>query len=59
MGHGDKEMGTPKTSKHSKDTRHPSSTVNSAKEFFERVRRKSRELDLATGTVRKIRQFGD
>ena len=47
MGSGGKEMGTPKTFKDSQSTRHPSSTVNSAEEFFERVRRKSRELDMA------------
>jgi len=52
MGHGGKEMETPATLKDSKDTGHTGSTVNSAREFFERVRSQSRELDLATGTTR-------
>jgi len=52
MGHGGKEMETPATPKDSKDTGHTGSTVNSAREFFERVRSQSRELDLATGTTR-------
>ena len=52
MGHGGKEMGALATPKDSQDTGHPSSTVNSAREFFERVHSKSRELDLATGTAR-------
>jgi len=52
MGHGGKEMGTPETPKDSQDIGDTSSTVNSAREFFERVHSKSRELDLATGTAR-------
>lgn len=52
MGHGGKEMGTPETLKDSQDIGNTSSTVNSAREFFERVHSKSRELDLATGTAR-------
>ena len=52
MGHGGKEMGTPETPKDSQDTGNTSSTANSAREFFERVHSKSRELDLATGTAR-------
>jgi hypothetical protein len=51
MGHGGKEMETPATPKDSQDPRDTSSTVNSAREFFERVRSQSRELDLATGTT--------
>lgn len=51
VGGGDKEVGTFKASKSSQDTRHPDSTVNSAEEFFERVRRKSRELDMAIRTT--------
>jgi hypothetical protein len=51
VGRGDKEVGTFKASKSSQDTRHPDSTVNSAEEFFERVRRKSRELDMAIRTT--------
>lgn len=52
MGHGGKEMESPATPKDSKDTGDTSSTVDSAREFFERVRSQSRELDLATGTTR-------
>ena len=52
MGRGDTEMGAPATPKDSQDTGHPSSTVNSAEEFFRLVHRESRELDLATGTTR-------
>jgi hypothetical protein len=52
MGHGGKEMGTPATPKDSEDIGNTESTVNSAEEFFERVRSQSRELDLATGTTR-------
>ena len=52
MGHGGEEMEPPTTPKDSKDTRDTGSTVNSAREFFERVRSQSRELDLATGTTR-------
>ena len=52
MGHGGKEMETPATPKDSQDPRDTGSTVNSAREFFERVRSQSRELDLATGTAR-------
>lgn len=59
VGHRDAEVGAPQTPKDSQDTRHPESTVNSAEEFFERVRSKSRELDLAAGAASKIRQFGD
>jgi hypothetical protein len=52
MGHGGKEMETPATPKDSQDPRDTGSTVDSAREFFERVRSQSRELDLATGTAR-------
>jgi hypothetical protein len=52
MGHGGKEMGTPATPKDSEDIGNTESTVNSAREFFERVRSECRELDLATGTTR-------
>jgi hypothetical protein len=45
-------MGAPATPKDSKDTRDAESTVDSAREFFKRVRSQSRELDLATGTTR-------
>ena len=51
MGHRGKEVGAPATPEDSQDTGHPSSTVNSAEEFFERVLSKSRELDLATGAA--------
>ena len=47
MGARDAKVGAPKTPKGGQGTRHPSSTVNSAEEFFERVRRQSRELDMA------------
>jgi hypothetical protein len=59
MGHGGKEMGTPTTPKDSKDTGDTSSTVNSVEEFFERVRSKSRELDLVTGATRDAIQQSD
>ena len=50
-------MGTPKKFKDSKDTRDTGSTVNSVEEFFERVRSKSRELDMVVGsTVDAIQQ---
>ena len=55
MARRNTEMGTPKTPKDSKDTGHTESTVGSVEEFFERVRRKSRELDLAIkSTLYKI-----
>ena len=59
MGHGSAEVGALKAPKDSQDTGHAESTVNSAEEFFERVRSKSRELDLAIRTGSKIRQSGD
>ena len=52
MGHGGKEMESPATPKDSQDTGDTGSTVNSVEEFFERVRSKSRELDLVTGATR-------
>lgn len=52
MGHGGKEMEPPATPKDSQDPGDTGSTVNSAEEFFERVRSQSRKLDLATGTTR-------
>lgn len=59
VGYGDAEVGASATLTHSEDLRYSESTVSSADEFFERVRSKSRELDLATRTASKIRQFGD
>lgn len=59
MGHGGKEVGAPQAPTDSQDLGHAESTVGSAKEFFERVRSQSRELDLAAGTASKVRQFGD
>jgi hypothetical protein len=59
VGYRDAKVGALKAPKDSQDTRHPESTVNSAEEFFERVRSKSRELDLAIRTGSKIRQSGD
>ena len=59
MGHGGKEMGTPATPKDSKDIGDTESTVNSVEEFFERVRSKSRELDLVTGATRDAIQQSD
>jgi hypothetical protein len=59
MGHGGKEMGTPETPKDSKDIGDTESTVNSVEEFFERVRSKSRELDLVTGATRDAIQQSD
>ena len=59
VGHRGAEVGAPQASEGSQDTRYPESTVNSAEEFFERVRSKSRELDLAIRTGSKIRQSGD
>jgi len=50
-------MGTPKKFKDSQDTGDTGSTVNSVEEFFERVRSKSRELDMVVGsTVDAIQQ---
>jgi hypothetical protein len=54
VGCGGKEMESPATPGDSQDPRHSGSTVNSVEEFFERVRDQSRELDLATGTKRKV-----
>lgn len=59
MGYRDAEVGAPQAHKDSQDTGHAKSTVGSVEEFFERVRSQSRELDLAAGTARKVRQFGD
>lgn len=59
MGHGDAEVETPIYPEGFEDPWDTSSTVGSVNEWFERVRSKSRELDLATGTANKIRQFGD
>lgn len=59
VGHRGAEVGALGASKNSQDTGHPQSTNGSVDEWFERVRRKSRELDLATRTASKIRQFGD
>ena len=52
VGHGGKEMEPPATPKDSEDIGNTESTVNSVEEFFERVRSKSRELDLVTGATR-------
>jgi hypothetical protein len=54
-----KKWESPATPKDSQDTGEPSSTVNSAEEFFERVRSKSRELDLVTGATRDAIQQSD
>jgi len=51
MGRGGKEVGAPATLEDSQDPRDTSSTVDSTEEFFKRVRRKSRELDLAIRTT--------
>lgn len=59
VGYGGTKVGAPQAPTNSQDPRHTESTVGSAREFFERVRSQSRELDLAAGTVSKIRQFGD
>ena len=59
MGHRGKEMGTPETPKDSQDIGNTSSTVNSAREFFERVHSKSRELDLVAGATRDAIQQSD
>jgi len=59
VGHRSGEVGAPQAPKNSQDPGHAESTVGSVEEFFERVRSKSRELDLAAGTASKIRQFGD
>lgn len=59
MGHRGKEVGAPATPEDSQDTGHPSSTVNSAEEFFERVLSKSRELDLVVGATRGAIQQSD
>ena len=59
VGHRDAEVGTPMYPEGFEDPWDTSSTVGSVNEWFERVRSQSRELDLATGTVSKIRQFGD
>jgi hypothetical protein len=52
-------MGAPATPKNSKDTGNTESTVNSVEEFFERVRSKSRELDMVVGTTRGAIQQSD
>ena len=59
MGHGGKEMGTPETPEDSQDIGNTESTVNSAREFFERVLSKSRELDLVVGATRGAIQQSD
>jgi hypothetical protein len=60
LGRGDIEVGAPKPLTDSKDIRLTEPAPHSVEEFFERVRRKSRELDLATGTTRsKIPKSGD
>jgi hypothetical protein len=59
MGHGGKEMGAPATPKDSQDIGDTESTVNSAREFFERVLSKSRELDLVVGATRGAIQQSD
>ena len=59
VGHRDAEVGAPQAPTDSQDPGHAESTVGSVEEFFERVRSKSRELDLAAGTASKIRQSGD
>jgi hypothetical protein len=60
LGYRDIEVGAPEPLTDSKDIRLTEPAPRSIKEFFERVRRKSRELDLATGTTRgKIPKSGD
>jgi hypothetical protein len=59
VGHRDAEVGAPQAPTNSQDPGHAESTVSSVEEFFERVRSKSRELDLAIRTGSKIRQSGD
>lgn len=51
MGHGSAEVGAPMYPEGFEDPWDTSSTVGSVNEWFERVRSKSRELDLATGTT--------
>ena len=52
-------MGAPATPKNSKDIGNTESTVDSVEEFFERVRSKSRELDLVVGATRGAIQQSD
>ena len=55
MARRNTEMGTPQTPKGSENIGNTKSTVSSHQEFFDRVRRKSRELDLAIkSTLYKI-----
>lgn len=54
MGRGNTEVGAPETHQDLQDIGESESTVGSLEEFFQRVRSKSRELDLATGTRRKV-----
>jgi len=59
MGYGSGEVGAPQAPKNSQDPGHAESTVGSVEEFFERVRSKSRELDLVTGATRDAIQQSD
>lgn len=60
LGRGDIEVGAPEPLTDSKDIRITEPAPHSVEEFFELIRRKSRELDLATGTTRgKIPKSGD
>ena len=54
VGHGDAEVGAPEAHQDCQNFGESESTVGSLEEFFERVRSKSRELDLATRTKRKV-----
>lgn len=51
VGYRGAEVGAPGSPQDSQSARYPSSTVGSAEEFFERVRSKSRELDMAIRTT--------
>jgi hypothetical protein len=54
MGRGDAEVGAPEAHQDCENFGESESTVGSVEEFFQRVRSKSRELDLATRAKRKV-----
>ena len=54
VGHGDAEMEPSEAHQDCENFGQPQSTVGSVEEFFERVHRQSRELDLATRTEHKV-----
>lgn len=59
MGYGISEVGAPEAPENSQDPGDAESTVGSVEEFFERVRGKSRELDLVTGATQDAIQQSD